>query len=172
MCSSQAVRIPSFPHSLAPQLPPIGEQCVAMWLCDMVEGALNAQSSTFLLCVCVHVCVYMHFLLINLLRLCSLIKGRKASVYARFLPSWFFFLCMLVSGRERTAIEWACASRRENYKVALYHVCGRVKNAVIVCLETLKDCLAASRCTDIVECHWGVVMCFCLFEGTLWNASH
>jgi len=53
---------------------------------------------------------------------------------------------MLVSGRDRTTIEWACANRTgENYKVTLYLACGRVKNAVIVCLETWNICLADAQ---------------------------
>ncbi len=91
------------------------------------------------------VCVYMHFLLINLLSLCSLMKGCKATVYARFLSSCLFFCACCWCQGERTANEWAFACRRENYKVALYHVSGRVKNAVIVCLETLNVCLADAQ---------------------------
>ncbi len=107
----------------------------------MVEGALNAQSRVSFVCVCVHALPFdqppqpvQPHKRVQSLSLCS------------FSVLLFGFLCMLlVSGRERTANEWAFACRRENYKVALYHVCGRVKNAVIVCLETLNVCLADAQ---------------------------
>lgn len=116
----------------------------------MVEGALNAQSSALLVwCVCARMCVHAlpfdqppqavqsHKRAQSCTLMCVFCPGISVSVW---------FLCMLVSGRERTTIEWACANRTgEHYKVALYLACGRVKNAVIVCLEMQNICLADAQ---------------------------
>lgn len=57
-----------------------------------------------------------------------------------------------------------------NYKVALYLACGRVKNAVIVCSETLNICLAdAQTSLSAIE----VLKCvFAYLKTYFWNDPH
>lgn len=117
----------------------------------MVEGASNAQSGALLVrvCVCVHMCV--HALPFD--QPPQAVQPHKTAqsctlkhVFCPGISVSVWFLCMLVSGREGMTIEWACANRTgEHYKVALYLACGRVKNAVIVCLETQNICLADAQ---------------------------